>query len=312
MPHSDLMQEGERIFRICNACRYCEGYCAVFPAMERRSGFPAADLNYLANLCHNCGECYDACQYAPPHEFAVDVPKLLEGIRNASYRGYAWPGPLPVWILILIGLIVPAFFARRGDTLYAAVPRMVMVGLFGGVAILVAVAMLIGLAKFWRDCGERFSFDARPLRDILTLRYMDSGKRRWFHHFTFYGLVLCFASTCTAAFYEDVLGLRAPFGYFSLPVVLGTAGGVAILIGTPGLIWLKHHSSFLMLLLLTAASGLTLLALRQTAAMGTLLVIHLGFVLAFFLTLPYGKFVHAIYRPAALVKYALESRGIRR
>src|SRR6266700_1086223 len=58
--------EGERILRICNACRYCEGYCAVFPAMERRQTFAEGDLNYLANLCHNCSECYYACQYAPP------------------------------------------------------------------------------------------------------------------------------------------------------------------------------------------------------------------------------------------------------
>ena len=39
--------------RICNACRYCEGLCAVFPAMEMRRNFNAADLNYLANLCHH-------------------------------------------------------------------------------------------------------------------------------------------------------------------------------------------------------------------------------------------------------------------
>ena len=89
---ADLTAEGERIMRICNSCRYCEGYCAVFPAMEKRQSFPAGDLNYLANLCHNCGECYDACQYAPPHEFAVNVPQLLAEIRARSYRQYAWPG----------------------------------------------------------------------------------------------------------------------------------------------------------------------------------------------------------------------------
>ena len=56
MPHDEpLFQEGERILTICNACRYCEGFCAVFPAMEKRQEFLRADLNYLANLCHNCG-----------------------------------------------------------------------------------------------------------------------------------------------------------------------------------------------------------------------------------------------------------------
>ena len=91
---NDPMREGERLMTICNACRYCEGYCAVFPAMERRQTFMAADLDYLANLCHNCAECYYACQYAPPHEFAVNVPKTLAEIRLKSYQKYAWPDSL--------------------------------------------------------------------------------------------------------------------------------------------------------------------------------------------------------------------------
>ena len=40
--------------------------------------------------------------------------------------------------------------------------------------------------------------------------------------------------------------------------------------------------------------------------MGMLLVVHLGVVLALFVTLPYGKFVHGLYRAAALIKHALE------
>ena len=79
-----------------------EGYCAVFPAVERRLNFSEADMNYLANLCHNCAECYYACQYAPPHEFAVNVPRALAGIRTRSYRKYAWPGfgPLGAWLAV--------------------------------------------------------------------------------------------------------------------------------------------------------------------------------------------------------------------
>ena len=40
--------------------------------------------------------------------------------------------------------------------------------------------------------------------------------------------------------------------------------------------------------------------------MGALLIVHLGIVLALFVTLPYGKFVHGLYRLAALVKYRRE------
>lgn len=304
--------EAERILRICNACRYCEGYCAVFPAMERMQSFPAADVNYLANLCHNCGECLDACQYAPPHEFGVDVPKLLERIRNDSYRQYVWPRPIPNWILISLGLIVPALLAGRGGNFYSVIPKATMVGLFGIVSLLVIALCAAGLIRFWRECGQSPAFIATPLRDVLMLRYLDRGPRRWFHHLTFYGFALCFASTCTAAFYEDALGLRAPFGYFSVPVILGTSGGLALLAGTLGMVAMKHRSSFTVLLLLTAASGLALLALRQTASMSFLLVLHLGIVLALFLTMPYGKFVHGIYRSAALLRYGMESRGVHR
>lgn len=55
-----------------------------------------------------------------------------------------------------------------------------------------------------------------------------------------------------------------------------------------------------------SATGLLLLGLRETAAMGVLLAVHLGLVVALFLCLAYGKFVHAIYRLAALVRSHLE------
>jgi citrate/tricarballylate utilization protein len=46
-------QEVARQLQICNACRYCEGFCAVFPAMTRRLEFGKADIHYLANLCRH-------------------------------------------------------------------------------------------------------------------------------------------------------------------------------------------------------------------------------------------------------------------
>jgi citrate/tricarballylate utilization protein len=63
---------------------------------------------------------------------------------------------------------------------------------------------------------------------------------------------------------------------------------------------------FLALLWLSGASGLLLLGLRESSAMGVLLGIHLAIVMALFVTLPYGKFVHAVYRFAALLRFHLE------
>src|SRR5262245_61421107 len=87
----DAVAEVTRQMTICNACRYCEGFCAVFPAMTRRLEFTPATVHYLANLCHNCGACLHACQYAPPHEFAVNVPRAMARVRALTYETYAWP-----------------------------------------------------------------------------------------------------------------------------------------------------------------------------------------------------------------------------
>jgi citrate/tricarballylate utilization protein len=132
-----------------------------------------------------------------------------------------------------------------------------------------------------------------------------------------WGFLLCFASTSVAAVYHSVFGWIAPYAYSSLPVVLGSLGGVALLAGCAGL-WVvrarRDHAlgdpaqggldrAFLALLFVTSLSGLALLVLRETAVMGRLLVLHLAVVLALFVTLPYGKFVHGFYRLAALWVY---------
>src|SRR4029077_17362813 len=90
-PRNGAMQKAEHEMVVCNACRYCEAYCPVFQAMEQRVTFSPGDLSYLANLCHNCGECLYACQYAPPHEFGIDVPRTLSKVRVESYEAAAWP-----------------------------------------------------------------------------------------------------------------------------------------------------------------------------------------------------------------------------
>jgi citrate/tricarballylate utilization protein len=94
MPRTETTDEARRVMEICNACRYCEGFCAVFPAMEMQRAFSDGDLSYLANLCHNCRGCYYACQYAPPHPFGVNVPRTFALLRDESYQDNAWPRPL--------------------------------------------------------------------------------------------------------------------------------------------------------------------------------------------------------------------------
>jgi citrate/tricarballylate utilization protein len=357
-----LLEEGERVMRLCNACRYCEGFCAVFPALERRLSFASADLVYLANLCHNCGECWYACQYAPPHEFELSFSRTMAEIRAASYRQHARPRAF-AWLLGragratlalsvlgwlaflalelgaggLSGLLSPHPDGQGG--FHALLPHGTLVAIFLPASLWAAGALALGLAAFWRQIGERpidllaSRAAAKGLWDALRLRYLDgagggcpypgeapSGARRRLHHVTVLGFSLCFASTSVAALYHYALGQAAPYPLLSLPVILGTAGGMALLVGPAGLLWLKSRRNpalvdpaqtgldlaFLVLLQLAGGTGLLLTFLRETAAMGPLLALHLGLVLALFLTLPYGKLVHAVYRYAALVRHALE------
>ena len=168
-----IVAHGQHVMTVCNACRYCEQYCPVFPAMEERLTFAAADLNYLANLCHNCGECLYACQYAPPHEFGIDVPRTLAKIRLRSYEEYCWPrflgaafrshGVLTA-LALAAGLTVVMFAAawtmnadalrqpNPGGDFYAVVPHAVMVALFGSIGLFVLTARY--LADRGTCCGQ--------------------------------------------------------------------------------------------------------------------------------------------------------------
>src|SRR3984885_13079176 len=91
----DLFAEAERQLNICNSCRYCEGYCAVFPALERRTVLETGDITQLASVCHDCRDCFQDCMYAPPHEVAVDLPATTTAVRHASCCRYL---PSPGWL----------------------------------------------------------------------------------------------------------------------------------------------------------------------------------------------------------------------
>lgn len=359
------LAEADRLMTVCNACRYCEGLCAVFPAMEMRRSFVDGDLNYLANLCHSCGACYVDCQFAPPHAFAVNVPQTLASVRAESYAQYVWPQVLApifrrngVWISLIAALSVAAFiggFAALADpaalfgihagpgAFYRVMPHNAMVAIFGAAFLYAIVALVMGLIAFWRDIGEPAATLGDPpslwqaIKDAGSLRYLDGGgvgcygpdekptdDRQLWHHFTFYGFLLCFAATSAGTIYHYGFGIEAPYAWYQAPKLLGTLGGLGLVIGPIGLLRAKlrrdpaladpsrlgMETAFLAMLLLTALTGLMLMSLKATPAMGLLLAVHLGVVFALFVTMPYGKFVHGLYRFLALVRYARERRTL--
>ena len=245
-----------------------------------------------------------------------------------------------------------ALLLISGDTLYGRhsgpgsfyqiIGHGLMVAVAGGTFGFSVLELGVGVARYWRSIvpagtGSPTVADIRrALSNVASMKYLDGGhgegcssvddgfsnQRRYFHQLTMWGFLLCFAATCVATVYDYVFGWVAPYQFFSLPVLLGTVGGIGLLVGPVGLMWNKARSdpkpmrqaylgmdyAFLLSLFLVSFTGLLLLALRETSAMGVLLVVHLGFVLAFFILLPYSKFVHAAYRFAALVRFAQERR----
>lgn len=364
---SSMESEVERVLTICNACRYCEGFCAVFQGMTRRLDFQKNDIHYLANLCHNCGACLHACQYAPPHEFAVNVPRAMARVRTQTYGDYAWPKSLGglyrrngLTLVLALALGLALFLVlgvlSKGSLLeppgpngfYDIFPHGLMVALFAPVFVFSGFALLMGLIAFWKVVDpepvaelklsniDKRSAQTEAVHAAFKLKYLDGGhgdgcnneddafthSRRRYHHFTFYGFLLCFAATSVATLLHYAFASPAPYAYLSLPKLLGITGGVSMLLGTVGL-WrlnLARHPlqgdvdsmamdrGFIALLFLTASTGLALMLARGTAALPLLLCLHLGIVMALFLTLPYGKFAHGFYRSAALLKFTIEKR----
>ncbi len=353
------LAETRRQLEICNACRYCESYCAVFPAMALRRQFTDGDLAYLANLCHNCRGCYYACQYVPPHEFDLNLPRALAEVRHNSWADYAWPAPfarafrrngavLAIALVLGVAAILLLAAVTTGDTrpgagFYRVIPHGAMVAVFAPAFLLALLAMAMSVRKFWRATAGP-TVDGQSVRqaiiDVVTMKNLAGGhgdgcnyeaedaftlKRRAYHQATMWGFLLCFASTSVATIQHYVFASPAPYGLWSLPKLLGLPGGILLCIGTAGLLALKSRSDtnldaraqngldtgFTLILFLTGLTGLLLYALRGTAMMTPMLALHLGAVLAFFVTLPYSKMVHGFYRFATLVRAAQEARTLK-
>ena len=354
----DLLAEARRQLTVCNACRYCEGYCATFLALERRPSLTEGDISLVANICHDCRGCFQACMFTSPHEFAINIPALLSQVRVETYKHYTWPqrfAPLfgrtavvasiagAVGLLILAAITFASggserFFvadAAKGS-FYRIVPWIGMV--------LPAMALTIYALLSFAGSAMQFARDARiPLADLLdpralgtvgreavTLRWMKGGgdgcyypqkertsdTRRLLHAAVVLGFLLALASTTVAAIYQEILGVLPPYDLLSPPVILGSVGGIAMIVGSTGLLWLKAKAArsliapsmlqmdtaFLVVFDLASITGMALLLLRGGPLMASALLVHLATLAALYATIPYGKFAHVVYRLLALLQ----------
>ena len=162
------IHEARRQVEICNACRFCEGYCAVFPAITRQRAFASADITQLANLCHNCRGCYYACQYTEPHEFDLNIPHALARVRQDSWHEFAFPRVLGnafhrsgvALALVTIVCFSALFLLARAvgqndaDNFYAVMSHTMMVAIFLPAFLLPMISMTISLRRELCRCQQ--------------------------------------------------------------------------------------------------------------------------------------------------------------
>ena len=270
-PTLSATEEARRQIEICNACRYCEGFCSVFPAMTRQKAFADGDLTQLANLCHNCRGCYYACQYTAPHEFALNIPAALAEVRVESWQRLARPQALARIFqthgVAMAGLLVVAlagfFWAlsalrpAEGAGFYAHLAHNTLVAIFAPAFVLPLLLIALSVRDYWREVGGgrvRLAHLIDAMGRVARMKDLSGGhgegcnfeqgdrfsnRRRVFHQLMMYGFLLCFAATSSATVMHYLLGLEAPYPLISVPKLLGLPGGVIMVVGAAGLGWLK-------------------------------------------------------------------------
>lgn len=269
---SALLQEARRQMEICNACRYCEGFCAVFPAMTRQKAFADGDINHLANLCHNCRGCSYSCQYIPPHEFALNVPAALADVRQDSWERLVWPAPLArafharglVIMLVMVAAISLFFWAVEalrpaggGEGFYAFLSHNTMIAIFLPAFFVPLAGVLVGLVRYWRETGgKRIALAdlTGAFASVAQMKNLAGGHgegcnfekedrytnaRRYAHQAMMIGFLMCFAATSVATLMHYLLDWPAPYPLLSPPKLLGVPGGVLMVLGGVKLAWLK-------------------------------------------------------------------------
>lgn len=278
-----LVDEANRQLSVCNSCRYCEGFCAVFPALERRTLLGDGDISQLANLCHDCRACFDACMYTTPHEFEINPPKVLAEVRLQDYRRFVWPRTVPAllrgWTGVFAGVVVavvlvvllalinvgPAGLVATDSgpmSPYLLLPFPELLVLLLVPAVFSVVVMADAGRRYWRAVGGapngmRMGAVGRAVWYAATLRYLRGGGadcyypeetspspvRRNLHALVAYGFGLCLLSTVAAAVLQDIVGSQPPYPLLSVPVISGTIGGIGLVIGCFGLLSLKARAA---------------------------------------------------------------------
>ena len=299
-------------------------------------------------LCHNCNDCTVRCpRDARPGDILQAVRSIvIERLAMPHWFGSVvaharstWPLliglPLAFWV-VLLGvtghLMMPARVANYGQV----VPHVLIYAVFIPVSLWVLFAAWMSGARFWRLLGSagpprRGSFVGATfsaLGEIASHRRFAlceaARPRRWGHFFLMWGFIGAAVTSglLVIALYgfhmEMPLPLDHPFK------ILGNLSAVFLLTGGTMLSFQRirggdatgqttaFDSFFLGVVVLVAVSGALVEIGRfffPGEVAGWLYIMHLTGILTLFVTFPYSKFAHMVYRTEAMIHQKMTEEG---
>ena len=342
------IKEAARQLTICNACRYCEGYCAVWDAMERRTEFYKKDVDYMANLCHDCRECLYVCPFTEPHEFGLNIPKVLAEVRYDTYKentkpsfasrafDKSWALPMAVVFASMLGILAIAY--GNGATPLLVQPISGFSGIMSAVFVkysslfvylFVIILWSIEGMSYWRSIGESYSsaLNARAtyaaLKDVFLHRFFRGGGAGCNYPGEKAGMARLLAHPLVIFGFLIALFSFLPYPNLSTYVEIAYGTGCAMLFaGTAMLLYMKLVSNkvpsykrmnsldypFTIMLNLTGITGVAMILDIGHPFAGLIFAIHMSIIFTVFITAPYGKFVHLVFRYEALLKNRIEEQ----
>ena len=298
-------------------------------------------------LCHQCNDCTVRCpRDARPGDTMQAIrsllieqygaPKFLA--RLVGRASVTWPLliGLPVLFWALYIQAVNGFAVPRTPLVYGdVVPVWMIYSVFLPAAAFLLAASFVGARRSWSAWGAGAKREGTLLgglfgvaADILWHRRFQScgaaRPRRVGHLLLLWGFLGALATTTLLGILMDVFGVKTPLPQLHPVKLLGNVSAVLLAVG---LIWLvakrvgdeatagrsRAYDWFLLgLIVLVVFSGIgaELLRLYQAPASLSLgaYVLHLGTILSLFLTFPFSKFAHALYRTLAMAHERLTAQ----
>ena len=358
-----ILDEGGEDLKKCYQCATCSVVCEL---SDGKKPFPRKEMIWAQWglkdrlvvdpdiwLCYQCNDCSTHC---PRGARPGDV---MAAIRREAVAEHAVPGFLGRWLnqpkflplllgfpAVILGLLVlaPLENGPSRKIVYSCwneLPHRVLIGFFGLFTVLALLAVIVGVARFWRAIKAADARDgvAKPAKDlgpsiVAALRSVFTHdkftmciaerSRLLSHMCVFYGFlalsvvaVWVVAVIVTARFNPLIPdGVVYPFSFWNPWRMLANLGGVAVVAGCGLMIWERLRKgqqvgtgsysdwAFVGTLLAVVLTGLLAEGLHYARLEPHRLVAyfaHLVFVFALLMHLPYCKFAHLIYRTTAMV-----------